>query len=85
MAKTVKDHPFDWEEALRKVCLAYNSSVQATTGYTQFFLMFGREARLPVDIMYVTVRNETADILEHVRDLKKTLETAYSRVRELET
>ena len=83
MATTVKDHPFvDCEEALRKVCPAYNSSVQATTGYTPFFLMFGREARLPIDIMYSTVWNETAGIPKHVSELKKTLKAANSQVRE---
>ena len=82
LAMTVKDHPFDWEEALRKVCLAYNSSVQASTGYTPFFLMFGREARLPIDIMYGAAEEEAADVPEHVTKTKKTLESAYSRVRE---
>lgn len=82
LATTVRDHPFDWEEALRKVCFAYNSSVQASTGYTPFYLMFGREARLPVDIMYGPAEEETADIPEHVTKTKKTLELAYSRVHE---
>ena len=31
-------HPFDWEDQLRKVCMAYNTSVHANTGYTPFFL-----------------------------------------------
>eukprot|EP00731_Ephydatia_muelleri_P038872 Em0957g1a len=35
---------------LRKACLAYHTSVQSTTGYSPFFLMLGREARLPIDI-----------------------------------
>ena len=32
------------------MCLAYKTSAQSTTGYSPFFLMFGREARLPIDI-----------------------------------
>lgn len=55
LATTVKDHPFDWEEALRKVCMAYNSSVHAATGFAPFYLMFGREARLPWDMIYGTL------------------------------
>ena len=47
LATCASDHPFDWEKYIRKVCMAYNSSVQATTGYTPFYLMFGRQARLP--------------------------------------
>eukprot|EP00731_Ephydatia_muelleri_P006339 Em0003g587a len=35
---------------IEKTCLAYHTSVQSTTGYSPFFLMLGREARLPIDI-----------------------------------
>ena len=47
LSTAVADHPWDWEDHLRPLCYAYNSSVQASTGYTPFFLMFGRQARLP--------------------------------------
>ena len=51
---TTKDHPFDWENQIRKVLMAYNTNVHASTGYTQFFLMFGCQAGLPIDLMYGT-------------------------------
>ena len=44
LATTTRNHPFDWEDQLPIVCIAYNTSVQASTGYTPFFLMFSREA-----------------------------------------
>lgn len=31
--------------------MACNTSVQPTTGYTPFYLMFGRQVRMPVDLM----------------------------------
>ena len=40
LASTAKENPFEWESHLRKVCLAYNTSIHATTGHTPFFLMF---------------------------------------------
>ena len=52
LATVTHDHPGDWEQHIRKVCLAYVSSVHSATGFSPFFLMFGREAKLPVDLMY---------------------------------
>ncbi len=52
LATTVQEHPFEWESHLAKVFMAYNSSTHPATGYSPFFLMFGRQAKLPVDIVY---------------------------------
>ena len=41
----------DWENCLPKVCLAYNTSKHASTGYTPFYLMFGRQPHMPLDII----------------------------------
>ena len=29
LATTTRDHPFDWEEQIRKVCMAYNTSIHS--------------------------------------------------------
>jgi transposase InsO family protein len=52
LSTSAKCHPEYWEEYLRPICFAYNTSVQSSTGYTPFFLMYGREARLPVDLSF---------------------------------
>ena len=76
-ATTAREHPFDWEEHHQKVCMAYNTSEQATTGYTPFFLMFGRQAKLPVDLMLATDRPEETTTSEYAIQLKASLGTAY--------
>ena len=82
LATCTKDHPFDWENHIRKVCMAYNTSVQSTTGYTPFYLMFGRQAKLPVDLMYGTDRPLEMSPDGYAAELRKTLTEAYDRVRE---
>ncbi|KZS10183.1 Uncharacterized protein APZ42_025413 [Daphnia magna] len=39
----------DWDRTLQYVCFAYNTARQESTGYSPFFLLSGREPRLPID------------------------------------
>ena len=59
LAKAVKEHPFDWEDHLQRLCL---TSVNQTTGYSPFYLMFGRQVRMPVDLMYGSPGSSTATV-----------------------
>ena len=81
LAATVHEHPGDWDKKLRLVCMAYNTSVHQSTGFSPFFLLFGRQARLPVDLAYGTAPMEEMTTQEYVRNLRQTLEKAYSTVR----
>ena len=60
--------------------MAYNTSVQPTTGYSHFFLMFGRKARLPIDIMYGTGQADNFSVDRFVNDVSVVLENAYQHV-----
>ena len=81
LTATVQEHPGDWDKKLRLVCMAYNTSVHQSTGFSPFFLLFGRQARLPVDLAYGTAPMEEMTTQEYVRNLRQTLEKAYSTVR----
>ena len=83
LATCAEGHPFDWEQQLQKVCMAYNTSVQSSTGFTPFYLMFGRQARLPVDIIYGTgaPEGESRDVSTYVASLKRRISEAFEIVR----
>ena len=82
LAKSVREHPSSWEEHICRLCLAYNTSVNPTTGHTPFFLMFGRQVRMPVDLMYETPNNTSpTTIPEYVTKLRASLTSAYEQVR----
>ena len=46
----VADNQKDWDEFLPAILFAYCTSPQATTGDSPFYLLYGREPRLPIDV-----------------------------------
>ena len=80
LSTTIKDYPGTWENHVRAVCMAYNTSVQRTTGFTPFYLMFGRQACIPIDVMYGNPVVESSPS-NYAIELKKSLTTAYNQVR----
>ena len=66
-----------WPEHVGSVLIAYNATRSQVTGYSPYFLMFGRRPRLPVDLLFPTVNNRewTHTIDEYVKAL-------YERLRE---
>ena len=46
-----------WPEHIGSVLIAYNATRSQVTGYSPYFLMFGRRPRLPVDLLFPTVNN----------------------------
>ena len=41
-----------WDDHLPPLMLAYQSSVHESINFTPHHIMFGREVRLPIDIMF---------------------------------
>ena len=81
LATSVSDHPENWDEFIQKICMAYNTSVHPTTGFTPFFLMFGRQAKLPVDLLYGTPEPDPLPPSQYAATLKTAMGEAYEKVR----
>ena len=81
LATAVQERPFECVEHLRHLCMAYNTSVHPTTGYTPFYLMFGRQALMPIDILYGTSTPQVLSPAEYAGRIRQDLELAYHRMR----
>ena len=82
LATATMKRPFEWDSHLRHLCMAYNSSTHPTTGYTPFYLMFGRQVRMPIDVMYGPPSKEPVSFSHYASLLRQNLELAYENVRE---
>ena len=40
----------DWDEHLPAAQFAFSNSKNATAGFTPFYMVYGREARMPIDL-----------------------------------
>lgn len=50
LIKVVDNKVENWDKYISAVLFAYRTSVQASTKYSPFYLMYNRKARLPIDI-----------------------------------
>ena len=81
LATCADTRPFSWEDHVKKVCMAYNISKHASTEYSPFFLMFGRQAQLPINIMYGTPHQDSTTS-EYAMNLHETFTKAFVSARE---
>ena len=71
----------NWDEAIDDILFAYRTSVQATTKHTPFYLMFGREARIPIQMEISSEENIKQTLEERVEELAD-LRQSYAKVAE---
>ena len=72
-----------WKDSLNKVVHAYNSSRNDATGFSPFYLLFGRSPRLPVDLMFGLLREDTRmNHTEYTEKWEVAMRDAYELARQ---
>ncbi|KAK3102220.1 hypothetical protein FSP39_009707 [Pinctada imbricata] len=71
-----------WPEHLPELVYAYNATIHSSTGYTPYFLMFGRDPTLPVDhLLRTNIAEENKSVDEYLEKHKKRLKEAMDIAR----
>lgn len=85
LGKIVSTNQRDWEELLPHVVAAYRASPHEATGFTPNFLMFGRETKAPLDLVYGRPPDDadpSGTYSSYAEDLAERMESAYREVRQ---
>ena len=80
-----EDQKSKWPDKLNKLMFAYNATKHTSTGYSPYYLLFGRKPVLPVDFSLGFIPsdpNEVKDYNKFTEDWKRQMEEAYSIAKE---
>ncbi len=82
LAKMVKNDQPSWDQYLPQALLAIRSAIQATTGESPHYLLYGQDIRLPIDraFHYSTPFYADVDDLPYIEALQHRLTNAWRHV-----
>jgi len=86
MLKTLPSNfKLNWHLHVKKLTHAYNSTANKSTGFSPFYLIFGREARLPIDQIFNleanTLKPNQLSHAQFVNNWKDTMKQAFEIVQ----
>ena len=81
--KLEEDKKACWSEHLPELLLAYNATCSTVTGYSPYYLLFGRRLRIPVDYLFPTLHDLPHQIKMEVSvaAIQKRLKEAFAVAR----
>ena len=82
LSTVVLDDEHNWDLHLPTLMMAYCTSHHETTGATPFSFVYGREAKLPEDILFNLPSVEVTNSHGYAEALKECIQHAYQRVRD---
>ena len=85
ISKLEEDKKACWSKHLPEFLLAYNATHSTVTGYSPYYLLFGRRSRIPVDYLFPTLRDSPHQTKMEVSvvAMQKRLKEAFAIARHL--
>ena len=77
IGKLEEDKKACWSKHLLELLLAYNATCSAVTGYSPYYLLFGRRSRIPVDYLFPTLHD-----LPHQTKMEVSVAAMQKRLKE---
>ena len=83
ISKLEEDRKACWSEHLPELLLAYNATCSTVTGYSPYYLLFGRRPRIPADYLFPTLRDSPyqTKMEVSVAAMQKRLKEAFTAAR----
>ncbi|KAL9979638.1 hypothetical protein ACROYT_G017323 [Oculina patagonica] len=67
-----------WKDSLNKVVHAYNCTCHEATGFSPFFVLFGRSPRLPIDVIFGIEPSASLNYPAYVKEWQAAMKEAYA-------
>ena len=69
----------NWKKHINKLVHAYNCTKSEATGYSPFFLLFGRHPKIPIDLLFDLDNNvSSSDHTEYAKKWRRAMADAYN-------
>ena len=83
IGKLEEDKKARWSVHLPELLMAYNATRSAVTGYSPYYLLFGRRPQIPVDYLFPTISNPPhhTKMEQSVVAMQKRLKEAFAAAR----
>lgn len=72
----------DWDRHIPEILFAYRVSPSDVTGESPFYLLYGREPRLPMDVNLLTPKDLSPSIVEHRKRIVQNIEHSHRIAKE---
>ena len=78
------DFKSKWPQHISTLTYAYNCTRSNTTGFSPYYLLYGRQPLLPIDIEYGVFTPELSEAItyKYVQELKSRLENAFNKANQ---
>jgi hypothetical protein len=83
LCKVISEDQKDWQDKLPMITAAYNAAQHEATGYSPYYLMYGREYRTPLDLTLQTPSpSDGPTEIDYICNLRERMQETFGIVNE---